>query len=45
MGLALFASVLERVQQLRIEACQAGEVLGIHLLGLAFVGVDESQFA
>jgi hypothetical protein len=27
MSLALFAPVLERVQELRIEACQAGQVL------------------
>jgi len=45
MSLALFAPVLERVQELRIEACQAGQVLGVDLVGLAFVGVDEPQFA
>src|SRR5215211_4679925 len=45
MSLALFAPVLERVQELRIEACQAGQVLGVDLVGLAFVGVDEPQLA
>jgi hypothetical protein len=45
VGLGIFAPVLERVQQLRIEACQAAQVLGICLVGLSLVGVDESQFA
>jgi hypothetical protein len=31
VGLALFASVLERIQKLRIEACQTSEVLGVYL--------------
>jgi len=35
VGLALFASVLERIQELRIEACQTSEVLGVYLVGLA----------
>jgi len=45
VGLALFAPVLERVEQLRIEARQASEVLDIYLVGLSSVGVDEPQFA
>jgi hypothetical protein len=45
MGLGVFASVLYWVEQLRIEACQPSQVLGIHLVGLAPVGVDEPQFA
>ena len=45
MGLALFAPVLEWVQQLRIQSCQASQVLGVDLVGLALVGVDEPQFA
>ena len=35
--LALFAPVLERIQKLRIEARQAGEVLGVYLVGLSLV--------
>jgi hypothetical protein len=34
MGLGVFASVLQRVQELRIEACQASQILGIYLIGL-----------
>ena len=45
MGLALFAPVLERVQELRVHSCQAGQVLGVYLVGLALVGVDEPQLA
>jgi hypothetical protein len=45
VGLALFAPVLEWVQQLGVHSSQAGQVLGIHLVGLAPVGVDEPQFA
>jgi hypothetical protein len=37
MGLALLAPMLEWVQQLRIEACQAGQDLGIDLVGLSLV--------
>jgi hypothetical protein len=36
--------MLHRVEQLRIQTCQASEVLGIDLVGLLLVGVDESQF-
>jgi hypothetical protein len=45
MSLAVFAPVLEWVQELRIQACQASQVLGIYLVGFALVGVDEPQFA
>jgi hypothetical protein len=34
MGLGGFAPVLERVQEFRIEARQAGQVLSIYLVGL-----------
>ena len=34
VSLALFAPVLERIEQLRIEACQTSEVLSIDLVGL-----------
>src|SRR5215212_3183079 len=39
VSLALFAPVLERIEQLRIEACQTSEVLSIDLVGLTLVGV------
>jgi hypothetical protein len=45
MGLALFAPMLERVQQLRIQTRQASQVLGVHLIRLALIGIDEPQFA
>ena len=45
MSLRVFAAVLEWVQQLRIETCQASQILGVDLVGLLLVGVDESQFA
>ena len=45
MGLGAFAPVPNRVQEPRIETRQAGEVLGVDLVGLAPVGVDEPQFA
>jgi hypothetical protein len=45
VGLALFAPVLERVQELRIEACQASEILGVDLIRLTRVGVDEPYLA
>ena len=44
MGLGVLAPVLEWVEQLRIQTCQASQILSIDLIGLAFVGVDESQF-
>jgi hypothetical protein len=40
VGLGAFAPMPEWVQQLRIEACQASEVLGIDLVGLLLVGLD-----
>jgi hypothetical protein len=43
--LGAFASVPNRVQELRIEARQAGKILGVYFVGLALVGVDEPQFA
>jgi hypothetical protein len=43
MSLALFAPVLERIQQLRVQSCQASQVLGVYLIGLLLVSVDESQ--
>ena len=45
MGLGVLVPVLHRVKQLRIEARQASQVLGIDLVGLALIGVDEPQFA
>ena len=45
MGLGIFAPVLERIQELRIEAGQASQVLGVYLIGLVLIGIDEPQFA
>jgi hypothetical protein len=45
MGLALFAPVLEWVQQLRVHSSQASQILGIDLICLTLVGVDEPQLA
>jgi len=45
MSLAVFASVLEWVQQLRIKPCHPSQILGIDLVGFALVGVDEPHFA
>jgi hypothetical protein len=45
VGLGVLAPVFERVEQLGIEARQAGQVLGIDLVGLLLVGVDQSQLA
>jgi hypothetical protein len=45
MSLGVFASVLEWVQELRIQTCQAGQVLSIDLIGLTLVGVDEPRLA
>ena len=33
MSLSVFASVLERVQELRIEACQASQIFSVYLVG------------
>src|SRR5829696_5657835 len=43
MSRALFAPVLERIEQLRVQSCQASQVLGVYLIGLLLVSVDESQ--
>jgi hypothetical protein len=45
MGLGVFASVLEWVEQLRIETCQASQIFSVYLVGFTLVGVDEPQFA
>jgi hypothetical protein len=45
VGLGVLAPVGNRVEQLGIKARQAGEILGVDLIGLALVGVDQSQFA
>ena len=37
--------MFEWVQQLRVQACQASQILGVYLVGFALVGVDEPQFA
>src|SRR5215210_6171310 len=44
MSLRVFAPVLEWVQELRVHSCQASEVLGVDLICLTLVGVDEPQF-
>ena len=41
MSLGVFAAVFERVQELRIKTCQAGQVLGVYLIRFALVGIDE----
>src|SRR5215212_8614542 len=45
VSLALPAPVLERVQELRVNSCQASEVLSVYLVGLALIGIDEPQLA
>jgi hypothetical protein len=44
MSLALFTAVFEWVEQLRIQTCQASEILSIDLIGFALVFVDEPHF-
>src|SRR5215212_3741284 len=44
MGLGVFAPMFERVQELRVKTRQASQVLGVDLVGLALVGVDELHF-
>jgi hypothetical protein len=34
MSLALFAPVLERIQELRIKTCQSSQILSVYLVGL-----------
>jgi hypothetical protein len=41
MSLELFTAVFEWVQQLRIQTCQASQILSVYLICFAFVGVDE----
>jgi hypothetical protein len=43
MSLALFAPVLEWVQQLRVHSSQTSQILGVYLISLLLVGVDEPQ--
>ena len=45
MSLGVLAPVRNRVEQLRIQASQASQVLGVDLVGLLLVGVDEPQLA
>ena len=45
VGLALFAPVLERMEQLGVHSCQASQVPGVDLIGLLLVGIDELQLA
>jgi hypothetical protein len=45
MSLRVFVTVLERIQELRIQTRQRSEVLGVYLIRFAPVGVDEPQFA
>jgi hypothetical protein len=45
MGLGILVPVFEWVQELRVNSCQAGQVLGVDLVRFAFVGVDEPQLA
>jgi len=35
MSLGVLTAVLEWVQELRIKPCQAGQVLGVYLVGLS----------
>jgi hypothetical protein len=35
VSLGIFAPMLERIEQLRIQACQAGQILSVYLVGLA----------
>jgi hypothetical protein len=43
VGLGVFAPVPNRVEQLRIQARQASEVLVVDLIRFALVGVDEPE--
>lgn len=45
VGLGLLTAVLEWVQQLGVEAGQAGQVLGIQLVSFVLVGIDESELS
>jgi hypothetical protein len=41
MSLRVFAAVLEWIQQLRVDSCQASQVLGVDLIRFTLVSVDE----
>jgi hypothetical protein len=41
VSLGVFTSVVQWVKQLRIHSSQVSKVLGIDLIGLSLVGVDE----
>src|SRR5215208_8116970 len=45
VGLGVLTPVLKRIEQPGIHSSQAGQVLGVYLVGLLLGGVDESQFA
>ena len=44
MSLGLFAPMLYGVEELRIHSSQPSQILGVDLIGLLLVGVDEPQF-
>jgi hypothetical protein len=37
--------MLERIEQFRIQTCHTSEVLGVDLIRLRLIGVDELEFA
>jgi hypothetical protein len=43
MSLGVFTAVLERIQQPGVQTRQASQILGVYLVGLALVCVDEPQ--
>jgi hypothetical protein len=45
VGLGVFAPMLERIEQFRIQTCHTSEVLGVDLIRLTLIGVDELEFA
>jgi len=45
MSLGVFAAVFEWIKQFRIKTCEASEVLGIYLVSLALVCVDQPRLA
>jgi len=44
MSLGVLTAVFERIKQLRIQTCQASQILGVYLICFAPGGVDEPQF-
>ena len=44
VSLGVFAPVLERIQELRIQTRQSSKVLGVDLIRFVLVSVDEPQF-